>query len=143
MAGLLGCLSVLIVSRHKPVRGWLSDVVRILGHVRVVTSGESEALRAVQMLRVDLAIIDCFGLLEDEHAALIASLESLSAEQPLPVISIVGPSWRLYQGEEGVNPSCEAIHLPWPIALESLKRAVAESQRRRPDDCRSMFPPQA
>ena len=77
---------MLIVSSHRPVRGWLSDAVRILGHVRVVTSGESEALRAVQILQADLAIIDCFGLTEDEHAALIASLESLSAEQSLPLI---------------------------------------------------------
>lgn len=133
-------LSVLIVSRHKPVRGWLSDVVRILGHVRVVTSGESEALRAVQMLQVDLAIIDCFGLAEDEHAALIASLESLSVEQSLPVICIVGPAWRFFQGKNGVNPPCEAIHLSWPVALESLKRAVAESLRYRPNDCCQMSP---
>ncbi len=134
---------MLIVSRHKPLRGWLSDAVRILGHLRVVTSGESEALRAVQMLQVDLAIIDCFGLAEDEHAALIASLESLSAEQSLPVICIVGPAWRLFQGKEGVNPPCEAIHLPWPIALESLKRAVADSLRHRPNDCCPVPPPPA
>ncbi len=95
---------MLILSSHKPVRGWLSDVVRILGHVQVVTSGESEALRAVQILHVDLAIIDCFGLAEDEHAALIASLESLSAEQPLPVICIVGPAWQYFQGKNGVTP---------------------------------------
>ncbi len=134
---------MLIVSSHKPVRGWLSDVVRILGHVQVETSLESEALRAVQMLQVDLAIIDCFGLAEDDHAALIATLVSLSADQSLPVICIVGPGWRFSQGKNGVNPPCEAIHLPWPIALESLKRAVAEALRHRPSDCRSMFPPQA
>ncbi len=134
---------MLIVSRHKPVRGWLSDVVRILGHAPVVPSGESEALRAVQMLQVDLAIIDCFGLAEDEHAALTASLESLSAEQSLPVICIVGSAWRLFHGKEGVNPPCEAIHLPWRIALESLKRAVAESLRHRPKDCCPMPPPPA
>jgi len=134
---------VLIVSRHEPVRGWLSNAMRVLGHVRVVTSGESEALRAVQMLRGDLAIIDCFGLAEDEHAALIASLESLSAEQSLPVICIVGPAWRFMQGKEGINPSCEAIHLPWPIALESLKRAVADSLRHRPNDFCPMPPPPA
>ncbi len=69
----------------------------------MVTSGESEALRAVQMLQVDLAIIDCFGLAEDQHAALIASLESLSAEQSLPVICIVGSVWRLIQSKEEVN----------------------------------------
>ncbi len=130
----MGYLSVLILSRLKPVRDWLSDVVRILGHVRVVTSGESEALGAIQMLQVDLAIIDCLGLAEDEHAALIASLESLSPEQSLPVICIVGPAWRFFQGKEWVNTPCEAIHLPWPITLESLKRAVAESLRHRPND---------
>ncbi len=134
---------MLIVCRHKPVRGWLSDAVRVLGHVRVVTSKESEAFRAVQILQVDLAIIDCFGLAEGEHAALIASLESLSAEQSLPVICIVGPAWRFIQGKEGVNPPFEEIHLPWPIALESLKRTVAESLRHRPNDCCPMPPPPA
>ncbi len=126
---------MLILSGLKPVRDWLSDVVRILGHVRVVTSGESEALRAVQMLQVDLAIIDCLGLAENEHAALIASLESLSTEYSLPVICIVGPTWRFFQGTEGVNPPCEAILLQWPITLESLKRAVGESLRYKPNDC--------
>ena len=114
--GALGYPSVLIESRNLPDRGWPGDVVRILGHVRVVTSGESEALRAAQVLQADLAMIDCFGLTEDEHAALIASLESLSAEQSLRVSCIVGPEWRYIQGKEGVNPHCEAIHLHWPIA---------------------------
>ncbi len=134
---------MLIISRHRPVRDWLSDVVRILGHVRVVTSGESEALRAVQMLRVDLAIIDCFALADGNCSGLIASLKSLSAERSLPIISIVGPTWRFFQGKNGVNPPCEAIHLPWPIAMESLKRAVAESQRHRPNGCCPVSPPPA
>ena len=81
------------------------------------------------MLRVNIAIIDCFALADGNCASLIASLKSLSAEQPLPVICIVGPAWRFMQGGNSVNPHSEGIHLSWPISMGSLKRAITESHR--------------
>ena len=44
----------------------------------------------------------------------------------------------------GRNPRFEAIHLPWPMTLESLKRAIAESRRHGSDnDRRPVSPPPA
>ncbi len=79
-------------------------VTSVLGHMPVVTSSESEALRSVQMLRVDVAIIDCFDLAEDEYAALSASCESLSAEQSRPVICIVGQGVAIHAPGWGRQP---------------------------------------
>ncbi len=112
----------------------MTDATRVLGYVLVVTASESEALRAVQMLQVDLAIVDCYSLAEGTCAALLASLRSLSAKQSLPVVCIVSSRWRFTQDRKGVNPHCEVIHLPWPMTLKSLRRAIAESLRHRPNN---------
>ena len=125
---------MVIICTDDAVRGWLTDATRALGYVSVVTASESGALRAVQMLQVDLAIVDCYGLAEGSCAALVASLMSMSAELSLPIVCIVSSRWRFTHNKESVNPHCEVIHLPWPMTLKSLRRAIAESLRHRPDN---------
>ncbi len=113
------------MSAHEPIRLWLSDSIRHLGHVAAVTSSESEALRAVQMLAVDLAIVDYFGLAEIDCSSIVSSLQRLSATQPLPVIEMVGPRWKLVSSEGSEDSHRGLIHVPWPMTVDSIDQAIA------------------
>ena len=132
----MSCLVVLVMSRHDPVRGWLSDAMRVLGYSRVVTSSESEALRAVQIVWADVAVVDSFLLPGSDASRFIASLRKVSANQALPTAVVVGPSHPVAVFDRLARSTCQA-YVRWPVSLQSLADAISHLTHQPKERCHS------
>jgi hypothetical protein len=113
LAASLMTMTVVIMSRQRLVRRW-----------------PGEARRAVEVVRVDTVVFDTLGFAPHRCTAFTASLRSLSANPFLSIVCSVGPGRNLTR----CGGDCEAMHLPWPVGVNSLKWAIAESRGPQADN---------
>ena len=126
-------IRVLLVEDHPLNQKLVSAMLERLGYPHTIADDGLAAIRALKSTAFDLVLMDCQMPVMDGYEAVsrIRAQEAGAAAADIPIIALTANAM-----PEAVF-KCEAagfdMHLPKPVTLSTLNRAIRNCVHRRPE----------